>query len=395
MSEDEDLDLQALQRQLDDAFKTTRPRPGFENELWLRMQSRRPIWVRIRDGLARLVGGIRVSPGVPSAAVAVALVVLLGAGIYTLRGLHPGGAAGTATLRGSDNAAPANQSASFGLLPRPALTQAPPVGTNPQVGAELSYGGAATLVWAGTLDVSATALPVYRYSEPTRAEADSFAAKLGATPSADVAQGGIGVYAGRDFTLVVLSSVAQPPREPYFSVSDLKSTAASNSDNVAVATAYLKAHHLLPTWPYQTNVQTIGGTTVRVSFLRSFGVPGLGQVNLVDSSGVRYGTEVDFAPGTPGSFERGPMPLTLDPATYPIISPDQAIRALGASSAPSGGSIPVVRITKAEVVYTLVWGGDHSYYEPAYLFSGTFSNRGVPSVKRVLIPAVVPSLLTP
>jgi hypothetical protein len=55
----------------------------------------------------------------------------------------------------------------------------------------------------------------------------------------------------------------------------------------------------------------------------------------------------------------------------------------------------VVRITKAELVYTLVWGGDHSYYEPAYLFSGTFSNHGVPSVKRVLIPAVVPSLLAP
>ncbi len=68
---------------------------------------------------------------------------------------------------------------------------------------------------------------------------------------------------------------------------------------------------------------------------------------------------------------------------------------MGAASAPSGGSIPVVRITKAELVYTLVWAGDHSYYEPAYLFSGTFSNHGVPSVKRVLIPAVAPSLLAP
>jgi hypothetical protein len=359
------------------------------------MQSRRPIWARLRDGLAGLFDGIRESPAVPSAAVAVGLVVLLGAGIYTLSGLHPGGGASPATLRGNDNAAPANQSASFGQLPRPSLSQAQPVGTNPQAGAEYAYSGAATLVWAGTLNVSAAALPVYRYSEPARAEADAFAAKLGATPSADVAQGGIGVYTGRDFTLVVLSSVAQPPREPYFNVSDLKSTAASTSDNVAIATAYLKAHQLLPTWPYQTDVHVIGGTTVRVSFLRSFDVPGQGQVSLVDSSGVPYGAEVDFAPGTPGSFERGPLPLTLDPASYPIISADQAIRAMGASSAPSGGSIPVVRITKAELVYTLVWGGDHSYYEPAYLFSGTFSNRGVPSVKRILIPAVVPPLLAP
>ena len=103
-----------------------------------------------------------------------------------------------------------------------------------------------------------------------------------------------------------------------------------------------------------------------------------------------------MAPGTPGDFERAPLPLTLEPATYPIISADQAITRSGRCvSSQSGGSIPVVRITKAELVYTLVWGGDHSYYEPAYLFSGTFTINGVPSVKRVLIPAVVPSLLTP
>ncbi|MEA2657343.1 MAG: hypothetical protein QOI23_2708 [Chloroflexota bacterium] len=390
MSEDEDLELLALQRQLDDAFQTTRPRPGFEDELWLRMQTRRPIWLRLRDGLAGLLEGIRESPAVPSAAVAVGLVVLLGAGIYTLNRLHPGGGATTAA-RGVDNAAPANQSASFGPLPRPAFTEPPLV---PTISGNYSYGGAATLVWAGNLQVSATALPVYRYSEPTRAEADAFAAKLGATPSADVAQGGIGVYAGRDFTIVVLASVAQPPQEPYVNVSDLKATVTTNADSIAVATNLLTAHHLLPTWLYQTDVVALGGT-VRVTFLRSFDVPGQAPANLIDSRGNRYGTEVDFAPGTTGAFEKAPMPLKLDQVAYPIISADQAIRALGASSAPSGGSVPVVRMTKAELVYMLVWGGDHSYYEPAYLFSGTFSNHGVPSVKRVLIPAVVPSFLTP
>jgi hypothetical protein len=100
MSEDEDLDLLALQRQLDDAFQTTRPRHDFEDELWLRMQSRRPIWQRVGDGIAGLVAGIRESPGVPSAAVAVALVVLLGAGIYTLSGLH--GAGGRRTCGAGD-----------------------------------------------------------------------------------------------------------------------------------------------------------------------------------------------------------------------------------------------------------------------------------------------------
>ena len=32
MSDNEDLELQALQRQLDDAFETTRPRAGYEDE---------------------------------------------------------------------------------------------------------------------------------------------------------------------------------------------------------------------------------------------------------------------------------------------------------------------------------------------------------------------------
>ena len=48
MSEPEDLELEALQRQLDDAFETTRPRAGFEDELWTRMQSRRPAGTRLR-----------------------------------------------------------------------------------------------------------------------------------------------------------------------------------------------------------------------------------------------------------------------------------------------------------------------------------------------------------
>ncbi len=38
----DDLELQALQRELDGAFESTRPRPGFEDELWLQVQSARP-----------------------------------------------------------------------------------------------------------------------------------------------------------------------------------------------------------------------------------------------------------------------------------------------------------------------------------------------------------------
>ena len=393
MSEEEDLDLLALQRQLDDAFQTTRPRPAFEDELWLRMQARRRIWTRVREGLAGFFEGIREAPAVPSAAVAIVLVVLVGASIYTMSGLHFGGGGSTAARGGDTAAAPVKQDSQFGLLPRPNSGEAPV--PNLPVDGALNYAGPATLVWAGQLNVTSASLPVYRYVEPTRGDADRFAASRGARPSSDVAQGGLGVYAGPSFTLVVLSTVAQPAREPYFNLSDLKTTSATGTDNVARAAAILSAHNLMPTWPFQTEIQTIDASTVRVKFLRQFDVPGQGRASLVNSSGVAYGTEVDFAPGTPGAFESGPLPLSLESADYPTLSADQAIRSLGASSAPAGaGNIPVVRITKAELVYTLAWGGDHSFYEPAFLFSGTFSNNGVTSVKRVLIPAVAPSFLS-
>src|SRR5437762_1312060 len=75
---DEDLELQAVQRQLDDAFQTTRPRRGFEDDLWLRMQASRPATSRLRDAIAGLLQGIREVPAVPAAAVATLLVVVIG-----------------------------------------------------------------------------------------------------------------------------------------------------------------------------------------------------------------------------------------------------------------------------------------------------------------------------
>jgi hypothetical protein len=104
MSDSEDLELQALQRQLDDAFETTRPRVGFEDELWTRIQARRPASTRLRDAWLGLVQGIRQAPAVPMGAVAVVLVVALGVGVLTLSGFHlagGGGAGGTSLSAGS------------------------------------------------------------------------------------------------------------------------------------------------------------------------------------------------------------------------------------------------------------------------------------------------------
>ena len=401
MSEEEDLELLALQRQLDDAFQTTRPRPAFEDELWLRMQSRRPIFQRLREGVAGLIQGLREGPAVPSAAVALVLIVLVGAGILTLSKMGPAGSA-TSSLSSPTKQAnagtqlPQAADLAFGRLPAPALVAGVTAVPSASPGAGLVYAAPVTLTWAGTLEVTTTALPVFRYQEPARATADKFAASIGARPAADVAQDALGVYSGKNFTVVVIGTVPKLAREPSFQLSDRKSVpSAPGADPVAVATAYLASHGLVPSWPYQTDVQTDAGT-VRVRFLRTFDLQAQGQAILINRFGDRYGTEVDTAANAAGAFETGPLPLVLDSANYPIINADQAVRSALASSAPSAGgnSYPVVQLTQAELVYQLVVAGDHSFYEPAFLFTGTFTDHGITYVERVLVPAVAPSLLS-
>ena len=399
MNEDEDLELQALQRQLDDAFQTTRPRQAFEDELWLRMQARRPIWMRLRDGMAGLVEGFREAPAIPSGAVAVLLIVVVAAGILSLSRLNGGGGGTTAGLSQDGSTKYGPNAPEYGSLPVPSLSgsTAAPVTAPADRNASLpEYFGPVTLTWAGSLNVSASSLPVFLYREPTPAAADQFATSLGASQAAP-AQGALGTYAGDNFTLAVYGTVARPAREPTFVLSEVKpKSATAGSDPVVTATSYLAARSLMPTWPYQTVVQK-AGSTVLVKFLRSFDVPGQGLTSLVDAVGERYGIEVDIVSGQPRVVETGPLPLSLDSALYPIITSEQAVRAaLATSSTAYGGTAyPVVQLTQAELVYKVVWAGDHSYYEPAFLFSGTLIDHGVTKVKRVLVPAVGPSFLTP
>jgi hypothetical protein len=400
MSEEEDLELQAFQRQLDDAFQTTRPRPAFEDELWLRIQSRRPIWSRIRDGVTGLIEGMREAPVVPAAAIATLVIVVLGAGII-FSGLHPSGGSTAATVGNPDGAGKYGPTApEYGALPQPSLSDSGSPTTAPvqaTTGAGRPYFGPVNLTWTGILDVTATSLPVFRYQEPTTAAADEFATSLGAVPNGKHFPNSLGEYASGDsINLVVYGSQAQPAREPNFVLYEIKLASAPTGDPVAQATAYLAANSLIPTWPYQTVVEKVG-VTVHVKFLRSFDVPTQGLVNVVDDAGDRYGIEVDIVAAQPRVLELGPLPLTLEAASYPIISSDQAVRAALAASATSTSTTPypTVRLTKAELVYKLVWAGDHSFYEPAFLFSGTFIDHGVSRVKRILVPAIGPSFLSP
>jgi len=402
--QEEDLELQALQRQLDDAFETTRPRPGFDDELWLRMQSSRPARTRLRDAIAGLFQGIREVPAVPAAAVATLLVLALGIGILRYSGLHLGGG-GASTAGSAGQEAPANgqfYAASFGRLPTPVFnagskTAAPSTASGSTSGAD--YYGPAQLTWTGKLKLSITMAPVFRYHEPSTNAADQFASGLGAALR-DRPPGFLGAYDASDYTLKVRGTVQSPPSSPaYFIFSSLSMPAidAAGAGPADLANIFLAQHSLAPQWNYAVVVDS-SGDPVKVLYQRQFEAPGYGAAFLVDMNGERYGLEVDFSGNRP-VLAKGLLPMSLDIADYKIVSADDAVRAAVASSGESAASTatppPTVQLTQAELVYVLVPAGDHSFYEPALLFSGTFKLNGQTLTKRVLVPAVDPSQRTP
>ena len=93
----------------------------------------------------------------------------------------------------------------------------------------------------------------------------------------------------------------------------------------------------------------------------------------------------------------GLLPVSLDVASYKVVSAADAIQSAVASSGQgvSATPAPTVKLTQAELVYVLVPAGDHSFYEPAFLFSGSFQLDGKSFLKQVLVPAVDPSQRSP
>ena len=402
MSErDDELELQALQRELDDAFATTRPRRGFEDELWTRMQATRPARNRLGDAIADFVRAIREVPAVPAAGIAAVLVVALGIGLFAYSGLGRGGGGASTAAPASFGGQQANSDQSaggFGRLPAPGFggtgKEATGATLAPHVPASLRY------TWSGNLSVTATTAPVYRYHEPVAAAADVFASTLGAVLR-DRPDGLLGSYTASTYTLNIAGTRASPASSPtYFMIATpaMPAVDAASSNPADVATVYLAGHSLIPDWQPLVAVDSSAGL-VRVRLVRQFQVPGYGAASLVDPTGEAYGIEVDLQGHRP-ILVKGMLPVTMDSADYRIITPATAVQALLSSAPPvapsPSASAPLpVQLTKADLVYVLVPAGDHSYYEPAYMFSGTAKLNGVDVPQRVLVPAVDPSQRTP
>jgi hypothetical protein len=401
MSQDgEELELQALERQLDDAFQTTRPRPGFEDELWLRVQSSRPAQRRFSDAMAAFWNGIREVPAVPATATALVLIVAIGAGIVALNGLgHGGGGASSSAVEHA--AAPAAGqyfAGNFGKLPSPVFSNAPK-STTPNASAPVpqgsDYGGTVQLTWTGTLDVHLTTAPVFRYREPSSTDADQFASALGAVlrgrPS-----GFLGMYGAADYTLKIRGTVTSPPSSPaYFIFSGLNlppiDAAGGPQD---LADVFLAQHSLQPQWQYTVAVDS-SGDPVKVIYQRLFDIPGYGPAYVIDFNANRYGLEVDLSGNRP-VLASGVLPVSLDIANYNVISSTDAIRTVTGLGAPSSdAAAPIAKLDHAELVYVLVPAGDHSFYEPAFLFTGAVQAGGQSYTKHVLVSAVDPTQRNP
>src|SRR4029077_4444723 len=182
----------------------------------------------------------------------------------------------------------------------------------------------------------------------------------------------------------------------YFIFSNLTMPAveAAGAGPADLASVFLAEHSLVPQWDYTTAVDS-SGDPVKVFYQREFNLQGGTSAYLVNMNGDRYGIEVDLSNNRP-VLVSGLLPVSMDSANYQIISSDQAVRAaLDGSQPVAGATAPFVKLTQAELVYVLAPAGDHSFYEPAFMFSGTVNINGSTLTKRVLVPAVDPSQRVP
>ncbi len=383
MSDHEDLELDALQRKLDDAFETTRPRRGFEDELWLRMQQRRPFGTRVTDALSGLFAGFREAPAIPVAATALVVIVAIGVGVLS-SGISPLGKRESASTAAGPVAADQGHGgyASGQRVPTPAfhpeLTSAPgpqtPFGV-PQMAPAPSdlYFGPANLTWSGSFTSEVPAAPVLVYTEPTDAQR-----RAGVNASAGVA-------------VTTSGTVAQLPLEPTVVLTESSAGVPAGTDPVQAANSFLAANNLTPPWPNNVVAVQSGGVT-RVVFQRAFALPGGDSAYLVNWVGERYGIEVQIVGGRRTAI--GPIQLSYQSVSYPLISNTQAAQ-LAVAEPPAGTQsilpVPTVTLDHVELVYALAVSGGSGFYEPAYLFSGTFQYNGLTYTKRVLVPLVDPS----
>jgi hypothetical protein len=186
-------------------------------------------------------------------------------------------------------------------------------------------------------------------------------------------------------------SVAQLPREPAFLITEQNAGPLGGENPQEAADNVLGPYDLLPPWPFNVVVVQSGPVT-RVVYQRAFALAEGDNAFLVNWNGDRYGIEVDIVGAT--RTATGPVPLGLQSVPFPLISNSDAAKLAVTETPPGTAAIiptPTVNLDHVELVYALAIAGNAGFYEPAYLFSGSFTYNGQTYVKRVLVPLVAAS----
>jgi hypothetical protein len=335
----------------------------------------------------------RRSRNLAGAAAAVLLVVVV-VGLYlaTNRAYPPA----------SDPVTPA-----FGKLPAPVLN--PPLGIGgvaDSTALAIPYFGSAKLSWSGLPPKAIGTAPVERLTLPTPVELDAFARGVGGILTSAWATARIYQLPG-DYNMVI--NYDNPVGvEPNFVINRLKAVTpavAPVSTDAArtAADAFLRAHGLTPAWDNAvivTRSSSLSVTVFSVLYQREILV-GSSRVPEVDRSGSPQGILVEVESGGQVVSADGVVRLAAQSATYGLRPPASAVPdalvappAMAPDQFPSLSPFPTVALTREQLVYIAVAAGSGTtYLEPAFLFTGTFTQGGTDFEKRVLVPALVTSAI--
>jgi len=365
-----------LEERLDRLFATTRPRRGFEDELWARLEVRRGLWARLTDRL-RSVQLVPVLGGLA------ALVVVVLAGGLLLNSVAHGSRASTSsysggTRGGAAGAQSADSSAGFGRVPRPVvrLSDAPQPAVTLPAAPKAAYAGSVTVTAVTASAPLPARLPVTRYRELTAPQADAFAAGLGARPSGPVPPGALGRYAGANFTLTIYPSDPGQGIEPRVVITPgSPAPQAAGPDDVK---AYLGRFAVAPDATATAPVTDRAGGQEVVRWTRLVSA-GVSELNASWEATVGSDLSILVADGA--------LPLAREVADYAVASSQQLV---ALAKAAGGGSGPAVVLDTAQAVYVVASDGAYGYFEPAVLYTGHFTQGGVTYEKRILVPAVAP-----
>ena len=241
-----DPETDALERQLNSAFASARPRPEFEDELWQRIRDRGGLRLRLREAWAGLSG----TPLVASGAGLAALVLVALIAIVSLRA----GGGGHSSMGG---AAPSRSSAS---LPAPALKagEGQASAVDAQVPAAIPYYGPANLSWSGSLPTLPTTAPVLSFQPPAPDAISAFTTQAAL---------------GDPYVLSVDLTGPEPRYSIHNGSQAASGPAPSEQDAKRAADAFLADHHLQPGWPADVVVTRTPKGTVSVSYFASSGSP--------------------------------------------------------------------------------------------------------------------------